>query len=51
MNGTITTRHVLTHAHMIVRGFGWVVFARAVVAALHLSSRRTFLACVAGGSR
>lgn len=46
MSGTITSRHVLTHAHLIVSAFGWVVFARAVLAALHLSRRRTFLACL-----
>jgi hypothetical protein len=46
MNGTITTRHVLTHARLIVRGFGWVVYGRAVCAALHLSNRRTFLSCL-----
>jgi hypothetical protein len=42
MMGVITARHVLRHPVLVVRGFGWVVFARCLLAAVGVS-RATFL--------
>jgi hypothetical protein len=46
MQGVITARHVLRHPAVVIRGFGWRVFGRCLVATLSLS-RETFLSIVA----
>lgn len=46
MKGEISTRHLLTCAREIITGFGWRTYFRAVLTALHLSHRHTFLECI-----
>lgn len=43
LNGTVTTRHLLTNAGDIIRGFGWGCYLRCWEAVL-LGKRTTFLA-------
>jgi hypothetical protein len=44
MRGVITTRHVLTHAGVIVREFGMGAFLRCCLAAVR-RRKATFLEC------
>lgn len=44
MHGSITSRHVLSHAVVIVREFGAMCYLRCVKAVL-LGERTTFLNC------
>lgn len=43
LNGTVTTRHLLTNAADIIRGFGWGCYLRCWEAVV-LGRRTTFLA-------
>jgi len=46
MHGVITARHTVTHAHTIVRLYGWRALGRCLWASAGLGNRRTFLQCV-----
>ena len=50
MTGVITTRHVLRHPILVVRGFGWKVFARCVLATVCVS-HETFLSIACSSRR
>ncbi len=43
MHGVVKTRHLVTHAWLIVRLFGLRAYARCVVCALRHPGRATFL--------
>jgi hypothetical protein len=45
MNGIITFRHVIAHPVIIVRGWGWRVFGRCLIAATK-RTHETFLSII-----
>lgn len=46
MRGTITTRHLLTHARIILGEFGWKVYLRCLMRSVVAPGKTTFLGCV-----
>ncbi len=46
MLGTVRTRHLLTHAHTIVRAYGWRVYFRCIVNVVKHGGRATFLEAI-----
>ena len=46
MKGLVTTRHLLTHARLIVRLFGARAYCRCLLAALRHPGKATFLQSV-----
>lgn len=48
MSGVITTRHLILHADVIVREFGWRIYGRCVVRSLLSPRPVTFVECVFG---
>jgi hypothetical protein len=43
MRGFITTRHLVTHARLIIQQFGWRVYLRCVLYCLRPGKPVTFL--------
>lgn len=46
MNGFITTRHLFTHAHVIVANFGVMVYLRCIFRSVLSDKKVTFLDCI-----
>lgn len=46
MRGCVTTRHLITHAGLIMREFGLKTYLRCLYRCLHSPGEVTFLECI-----
>lgn len=46
MSGVIETRHLITHAHVIIYHFGFTTYLRCIIRALFSDKPVTFLDCI-----
>jgi hypothetical protein len=51
MQGTITTKHLVTNASTIIHEFGWTAYLRCVGRTLTQRGPVTFLECVLPGQK